>query len=309
MSDGAMAKPKIAILGIFVADAAFHASRQPMIGETLMGATFALGPGGKGSNQAVAAARLGSDVTFISRLGDDEFARMAEKMWSEAGVTPLVVKDRQSFTGAAYIFVDTATGDNAIIVVPGAARDVGADDLERNREAIEAADIFMTQLETPVAAAARGLELAKASGATTILNPAPAAPLDDEIFKLCDYLMPNESEAAQLTGRRVVTVEDAEIAAEDLLGRGARRVVVTLGASGALFHDGRDCVHIRPFNAGEVIETTGAGDSFCGAFANAISRGSDPVDACQFACAAAGISVTRPGTAPAMSAQLARLAA
>ena len=265
-----------------------------------MGSGFALGPGGKGSNQSVAAARLGSRVSFISRLGDDAFARMARDMWDKESIEPLVAFDPNSFTGAAYIFVDDSTGDNAIIVVPGAARDVGADDLNRNRQAIENASVFLTQLETPVEASIRGLEIANEAKVVTILNPAPAATFPDEALKLCDYLTPNESEAAHLVGRPVETVTDAEVAAMELRDRGANTIIVTLGKNGAFFYDGETSQLVPSFDAGPVVETTGAGDCFNGAFAHAIANGVEPLEATRFACAAASLSVTRPGTAPSM---------
>ena len=295
-----MSQKRIVILGIFVADTAYRAERQPKIGETLLGRDFNLGPGGKGSNQAVAAARLGSPVSFISRLGDDEFAKMARRIWEAESIEPLVVSDPDSFTGAAYIFVDDSTGNNAIIVVPGAARDVGPADLDRNRSTIENAAIFMTQLETPVEAAKRGLEIAKSAGVTTVLNPAPAVPLDRDILELCDYLTPNESEASILTGYDVQSVADARSAAAKLRSQGATTVVITLGENGALFDDGNESVHVEAYNAGDVVETTGAGDCFGGAFVHGMSKGLSPADATRFACAAASISVTRPGTAPSM---------
>ena len=290
----------IAILGIFVADAAFHACRQPNMGETLKGSRFALGPGGKGSNQAVAAARLGSKVAFISRLGDDEFGRMAMAMWRKEGIEAKVEIDPNGATGAAYIFVDEATGENAIIVVPGAAGTITPEDVRRRFDTVTGAGIFMTQLETSIESSVAGLKMAKSAGVTTVLNPAPAADLDDQVFGLCDYLTPNESEAELLTGRSVKCVADAKSAAAELRRRGAGSVIITLGEHGALFDDGNSCLHVPAFNSGSVVETTGAGDSFCGAFAHALSSGHDPVVATRFACAAASLSVTKAGTAPSM---------
>ena len=290
----------VAILGIFVADTAYRADRQPSMGETILGKGFALGPGGKGSNQAVAVARLGSPVSFISRVGDDAFAKMAHEMWVAEGVNPLVESDPNSFTGAAYIFIDDKSGDNAIIVVPGAARDIGPEDLECNRTNIENASIFMTQLETQVKAAERGLKIARNAGVTTILNPAPAADLDSSMLEMCDYLVPHESEAELLTGMEVCDPETAKNAAAELKKRGAKSVIITLGDNGALLDDGLDAVHVPAFSAGDVIETTGAGDCFCGAFAHALNQGFSAFESTKFACAAASISVTRPGTAPSM---------
>jgi ribokinase len=294
----------IVILGIFVADTAYRADRQPKMGETILGHSFSLGPGGKGSNQAVAAAMAsrgaGGDVHFITRLGDDDFAKIARDTWAKAGVTPQVVVDRESYTGAAYIFLEAATGNNAIIVAAGAAGRVAVEDVEAQAGLIERAAVFMTQLEQPIPAALRGLQIARGAGVTTILNPAPAAALTDEMLALCDYVTPNESEAETLTGIPVITVADAERAADALLARGVGAVIVTLGSNGALYRDRGRSVHVPVISAGPVVETTGAGDAFNGGFAVALSEGQDVISAMRFGCATAGISVTRKGTAPAM---------
>lgn len=293
----------IVILGVFVADTAYRAARQPRMGETILGDSFALGPGGKGSNQAVAAARAGGDVSFITRLGRDTFAEMALSTWAAAGVKPAVTQDAGSYTGAAYIFVDAATGDNAIIVAPGAASAISESYIDGHRALIAGAGVFVTQLEQPLPAALRALQIAREGGVTTILNPAPAAPLPAGMLALCDYVTPNESEAEALTGLPVTTPAEAEVAARALCAMGAGAAVITLGAQGALFHDGARTVHVAALDAGPVAETTGAGDAFNGGFAVALAEGADPVAAVRFGCATAAISVTRPGTAPAMPAR------
>lgn len=293
----------IVILGIFVADTSYRAERQPKMGETILGTSFVLGPGGKGSNQSVAAAMAGGDVHFITRLGDDAFADIARATWARAGVTPQVTIDSESYTGAAYIFIEAATGNNAIIVAPGAAGRVSEQDVEAKADLIGAAAVFVTQLEQPVPAARRGLQIARAAGVTTILNPAPAATLSDDILALCDYITPNESEAEALTGLPVTTLAEAETAAAALLAKGVGAVVITLGDKGALYRDATRSVHVPVISAGPVVETTGAGDAFNGGFAVALSEGRDVVDAVRFGCATAGISVTRAGTAPSMPAR------
>ena len=290
----------IVILGVFVADTAYRADRQPRMGETILGHDFKLGPGGKGSNQAVAAGRLGAPVHFITRTGDDAFAGMAEDTWKKAGVTPSVTRTPSSYTGAAYIFIEQSTGNNAIIVSPGAARLLTPADLDERAALIGSASIFMTQLEQPLDAATRGLEIARAAGVTTILNPAPGADLPDSMIALCDYLTPNESEAEALTGIAVTGPEDGRQAAEQLIARGAGSVIVTLGEKGALLVSKAGAVHVPAVSAGKVLDTTGAGDAFNGGFAVALARGLPPEDAVRFGCCVAGISVTRPGTAPAM---------
>lgn len=290
----------ITILGIFVADTSYRADRPPRIGETILGNSFALGPGGKGSNQAVAVARLGGDVHLVTRLGDDAFADLAINTWQAAGVKPEVTRDQESYTGAAYIFIEEASGDNAIIVCPGAASTISEADVEAKAELIASSSIFMTQLEQPIPAARRALEIAKDNGVTTILNPAPAAPLEDAIYSLCDYMTPNETEAAELAGLPVGGTDQAIQAAAALVAKGVGAAVITLGEKGALFHDGKVFESVPVVAAGPVVETTGAGDAFNGGFATALARGLNPVEAMRFGCAVAGISVTRPGTAPSM---------
>lgn len=298
-----MAKP-IVILGIFVADTAYRAERMPKMGETILGRTFVLGPGGKGSNQSVAAAMAqtgtGGKTHIITRLGKDDFAQIARSTWARAGVHPEVTEDAESYTGAAFIFLEEATGNNAIIVSPGAAARITAGDLDAKADLIRGASVFVTQLEQPIPAARRGLEIARAAGVRTILNPAPAAALDDAMLALCDFVTPNESEAETLTGLPVTSVAEAKAAADALLARGVGAVVITLGGNGALYRDRTRSVHVPVMSAGPVVETTGAGDAFNGGFAVALSEGMDVVKAVRFGCATAGISVTRPGTAPSM---------
>jgi ribokinase len=272
----------------------------PAVGETLAGSAFMLGPGGKGSNQAVAAARAGADVTFISKLGRDAFGTIARETWRSENIIARVAETEARETGAAFIYVNEANGDNAIIVVPGAAGSIGPADVDAAADAIEDCAVFVTQLEQPVAAARRGLEIARAAGALTVLNPAPAAALPDSIYPLCDYVTPNESEAAMLTGRPVRTVDEARQAADVFLAKGAGAALITLGEAGALLHTRARSLHVPAFKAGAVVETAGAGDAFNGGFAAALARGAAPVEAACFGCAVAGISVTRPGTAPSM---------
>lgn len=295
-----MTKSGVAILGIYVADLCFRAGRQPVMGETILGSSFAMGPGGKGSNQTVAAARAGAAVTFISKLGRDNFGEAALAMYAREGVVVKAEQVTDNSTGAAYIFVQDGTGANAIIVVPGAAGTISVADVEEHADSISNAAIFMTQLEQPIPAAMRGLEIARAAGTRTILNPAPAAPLDDAIFGLCDFITPNESEAAAITGVEVTDVASARKAADVLMRKGAGAAVITLGVQGALLHGPGYSVHIPVFNAGKVVDTTGAGDAFNGGFAAALARGATPEAAARFGSAVAGISVTRPGTAPSM---------
>ena len=290
----------IAILGVFVADTAYRADRAPKMGETILGNSFALGPGGKGSNQAVAAARAGGDVHMITKLGRDTFGDLALATWAEAGVTPAITQHDDGYTGAAYIFVEEATGNNAIIVCPGVAMTITPGDIDAQRALIAGASVFVTQLEQPIDAAHHALKIAREGGATTILNTAPAAPLPDAIFGLCDYVTPNESEAESITGIPVTDLASAERASGALLDKGVGAALITLGENGALLRTPERTVHAPALSAGPVVETTGAGDAFNGGFAVALAEGKTPQEAVRFATATAAISVTRPGTAPSM---------
>ena len=290
----------IVILGIFVADTAYRAKRIPLIGETILGESFNLSPGGKGSNQAVAAAKAGANAHMITRLGKDTFADMALDIWQQAGVIPAITQHDNSYTGAACIFIEADSGNNAIIVTPGVAGEIDNSDIDRNAKLIADADIFITQLEQPLDAAMYGLAMARKNGVCTLLNPAPAADLPAGMLALCDYVTPNETEAEGLTGVKVTSVESAITAAKALRKAGAGAAIITLGENGALYHDADTTQHMPAMPSGKVIETTGAGDSFNGSFAAAIAEGMVPVEAVRFGCAAAGISVTLAGAANSM---------
>lgn len=290
----------VVILGVFVADTTYRADRLPVMGETILGNSFALGPGGKGSNQAVAAARAGATTHMITKLGVDAFGDMALQTWAQAGVIPAVTRTPDSYTGAAYVFIQEATGDNAIIIAPGAAATISPADVAARTDLITSADIFITQLEQPMDAAMEGLRIARAAGVTTILNPAPAATLAPGMVALCDYITPNETEAEGITGQSVGTIDDARRAADILLSQGAGAAIITLGENGALYHTQETSLHVPAMSAGAVVETTGAGDAFHGGFATALSEGQTPEEAVRFGCATAALSVTKPGTAGSM---------
>jgi len=293
-------KSGVSILGIFVADTAYLAPRMPAVGETITGSGFSVGPGGKGSNQAVAAARAGAEVSFISKIGRDTFGDLALKTYQQAGVTTqLTIMDDQP-TGAAFIYVNDSTGDNAIIVYAGAAGTIDINDVEEARETIEKSAVFVTQLEQPAMAAKYALEIAHNAGVKTIFNPAPAEAFPAEIYRLCDFIIPNETEAATLVGFPIETLDDARRAGDEFLSRGVGVAIITLGGRGVLFHAPEQSVHVPAFSCGPTLDTTGAGDAFVGGFAAALARGAGPYNAVRFGCATAGIAVTRRGTAPAM---------
>ena len=296
-----MAGRPITIMGVFVADLAFRTPKLPAWGETVLGLSFKLGPGGKGSNQAIAAARMGGAVAFVSKLGRDTFGDIARRAYAEEGIdTRFLFETTEHATGGAAILVDAAKGDNAIVVFPGSCAHLTTEEIDQVRAVIGSSAIFMTNLELPVPIVMHGLKIARRLGVTTILNPAPAVAVPEAIFELCDYLTPNETEATGLSGVSVASVDDAARAAEALIARGSRNVVITLGGRGALIKSGSLTQHTPAIEVGALVDTTGAGDAFCGAFAVALAEGLDPVASTRYGCAAAGVKVTRWGTAPAM---------
>jgi ribokinase len=295
-----MANHRVTVMGSYVADLAFRIDHLPTWGETRMGQSFHLGPGGKGSNQAVAAARAGATVAFISKLGPDPFGEIARTLYREEKIDTQFVFASPNPTGAAAILIDAAQGENAIVVVPGACFELIPAEVDQATTLIAASAIFVTQLELPLPTVEHGLRIAHSHHVPTILNPAPATKLPDSIYPLCDYLTPNETEAATLTGIPVTDLASAEKAATALLARGVGNVILTLGAQGALIKNHTLIRHIPAVTAGPVVETTGAGDAFNGGLASALAEGMDLIESTKFACVVAGISVTRPGTAPSM---------
>ena len=295
-----MTKP-VTVLGIYACDLSFLAQRLPAMGETLIGSDFRLGPGGKGSNQAIAARRAGAAVNIIVKLGQDTFAEQAQAMYRTEGVNiDHVLTTAEHPTGTAFIYVQEDSGENAIIVVPGAAGQITTTEVDTAEAAIADSAVFMTQLETPVDVTAHALSLAKRHGVTTVFNPAPATALPDALYKNVDYITPNESEAAALVGKPVTSAADAQVAADLLLAKGVGAALITLGENGVFVKSMTVCEHIPAYNVSAVVDTTGAGDAFNGGFAAALAEGQDLSSAARFGCATAGLSVTRPGTAPSM---------
>ena len=287
-----MAGKGVAVLGVFVADLAFWTGRLPAMGETVMGREFKLGPGGKGSNQAIAARRAGAAVTFISKLGADAFGELARRTYRDEGISEeFIFESAETGTGAAAILVNEHSGDNAIVVAMGAVADLSVAEVEAAERAIADASVFATNLELPLALAERGLALAREHGVTTVLNPAPALALPDAVYPMVDFFTPNESEAAALAGVPVETPEQAAAAADIFLARGVGTAIVTLGERGVLFKDAAGAELIPSVDAGPVVDTTGAGDAFNGGFSVGLSEGLAPRDAARFGCAVAGLSV------------------
>lgn len=288
--------PKIVVVGSFNTDLTSYMERMPRPGETVNGRRFVTGPGGKGSNQAVAAARLGAEVTFVGRVGQDVFAELALNTWKKEGInTDFVVRDPEHSTGVAPIFVDDS-GENSIVVVLGANLAMQPSDVDAAAHVIAEADILLTQLEINYDIVAYALKVAKEKGVRTILNPAPAGTLPRDVLALADFMTPNETELEVLSGTSHLPVEEA---ARSLLVTDDQTVIVTLGAQGARYVRKQESVRIPGFQV-DVVDTTGAGDAFNGGLAVALAEGFSLQDAIRFANATAALCVTRPGTAPSM---------
>jgi ribokinase len=292
---------KLSVLGIFVADLSFY-GKIPLKGQTVLGDKFVLGPGGKGSNQAVAAGKSGANVNFISKIGNDDYGKMALKIYGETnvGIKNLLISDKNN-TGVAAILLNKETGDNAISVIPGASGDLTLNDIDEAEDEIKNASFFLTQLECPMDVVVYALKIAKKHNVSTILNPAPAAKLEKDIFPLIDYFTPNETEASFYLGKKIKNKEDARNSSKDLLSLGIKNVIITLGANGVYFENKEEHHFIPSLDLGnKVKDTSGAGDAFNGAFAAALCENKSIEDALKFANTFAGISTTRIGTANSM---------
>ena len=291
----------ITILGIFVADLAFF-GKIPLKGETVLGEKFVVGPGGKGSNQAVAAGKAGAKVNFISKIGNDDYGKMAKKIYAETNVrTKNLIVSKEHNTGVAAILLNKETGDNAISVITGAAGALTIEDIDAAADEIKNSSIFLTQLEAPMDTVIHALKIAKANNVTTILNPAPAAKLDSEVFSFIDYFTPNETEASFYKKKNIVNEEDAKNSSKELLNLGIKNVVITLGDKGVYFENKEENHFVPSLSLGDkVIDTTGAGDAFNGAFATALCEEKSIKETLIFANTYAGISTTRIGTANSM---------
>ena len=285
---------KIVVLGSTNTDMVVKSARIPAPGETILGGRFLMNPGGKGANQAVAAARLGGDVAFIAKVGDDLFGREARSLFAKEGIrTDYVFTDPNEPSGVALIMVDDK-GENCIAVASGANGLLSPADLAPARSVIERAGLLLMQLETPVETVLCAAQWAAAKGVPVVLNPAPACRLPDELFACLGMITPNETEAELLTGIKVHDDASAEAAARALCAKGVKRVVVTLGAKGAfVYADGRGA-RVPAFKV-EAVDTTAAGDVFNGALAVALTEDRPLAAAVSFAAKAASISVTRMG--------------
>lgn len=296
-----MKQPRIVVVGSSNTDMVVKSQRIPVPGETVTGGQFVMAAGGKGANQAVAAARMGADVTFVARLGEDSLGDQAIEGYQKEGiVTDLILRDPELATGVALILVDEK-GENLISVASGANHALSPQDVDRAAERIRSADAVMLQLETPIETVRHTARLAARTGVTVILDPAPApdGPLDAALLGYVSYLTPNESEAQRLTGVQVEDKTSARAAAEKLLAAGAGSVIITLGTQGALVAKKQQTMLV-PATKVEARDSTAAGDAFNGGFATAIARGLSVEDAVRQASLVGALSVTRLGAQPSL---------
>jgi ribokinase len=274
--------------------------RLPCTGETLLGTGYRVDYGGKGSNQAVGSARLGARVNFVARIGKDAFGEMALGLYRDEGIDVANVKQTAGVpTGVGFIMVEAFSGNNCIVIDPGANELLTADDISGCSDAFVSASVVLTQLEIPVAAAEAALRLGRVGGAITILNPAPVRPLPSSILQLVDVLTPNQVEAKVLTGRSPDAVIEPEQLARELIRSGVKQVVMTLGERGALILTSSSSTHV-PAVPMAAVDTTGAGDAFNAGLATALASGGSLESAVQFAVVTGGLAVTKEGVIPSL---------
>jgi ribokinase len=290
-----MKHPRICVVGSANIDLTFRTPRFPQPGETLTGRALHQGMGGKGANQAVAAARLGADVTFIACVGNDAFGKAAMDAYGAEGIhTTLIRQVEDQPTGTAAILVDDQA-ENCIIVVAGANAMLKQADVTAASTMIQQFNAVLCQLETPVKAAVEAFRLARAANVLTMLTPAPAEHVTDELLALCDICVPNKTEISTLTGQSIHSESDALRAAEKLCERGVKRVALTMGGGGVLLLDESGSTYIPAMNV-DAVDTTGAGDAFTAALAVSLAEGRTLTDSARRASIVAAISVTRLGT-------------
>lgn len=291
-----MRMKRIVVIGSSNTDMVVKAPHLPAAGETVLGGEFMMNAGGKGANQAVAAARYGDRVSFVARVGDDMFGRQTLAAMRGDGIdTSYVTMDGEHSSGVALISVN-AEGENSIVVASGANMALGRGDIDRAAGEICAADVVLMQLEVPVSTVAYAAEMAAAAGVPVILNPAPAPtePLGAELLSRLEAITPNRSEAARISGIEVTDIGSARRAAEAIHAMGVRNVIITLGGEGSLVYDGVHFEHVEAVRV-EAVDTTAAGDTFNGVLACCMAEGRTLAEAARMAGVAAAISVTRMG--------------
>jgi ribokinase len=292
-----MNRPQIVVVGSANTDMVIKVDRIPGPGETVIGREFVMAAGGKGANQAVAAARLGAKVAFVARLGADTFGDRALAGYEGEGIdTSYIVRDPEAASGVALIFVDDA-GENSIAVASGANARLTPQDVNRAREAIVGADVLLVQLEVPLEAVSRATELAHDAGVPVILNPAPAREIPSSLLSKVSIVTPNEHEIKVVVGE-----DDRERSLARILEAGVHTVLVTLGARGVLWATGKQQTRVPAFPV-QAIDTTAAGDAFNGGLAYALGSGMEAGEAIRYASAVAAIAVTRMGAQPSLPTQ------
>ena len=291
----------ITVVGSFVVDLMSRTPHMPVPGETVLGGPFKLGPGGKGSNHAVAAARQGSKVNMVTKLGKDEFAEIAKRNFENENIdysfTPI---DPTEATGAALIIVDDKTSENMIVVASGACLTLSEEEVKAAEDLIAKSDVIILQLETSMVSVKTAVELARKHGVKVIFNPAPFSPFPEEIIPGITYATPNETEAGFWAGVEVKDDDSAIEAARRIKAMGVDTVIITLGKRGCLVYEGENNHFFVDSFRVQAVDTTGAGDAFNGGFAHAIAEGMELKEAVRYGSAVAALSVTKVGTAPAM---------
>jgi len=287
----------IVVVGSSNTDMIIKVPHLPVPGETILGGEFTKAAGGKGANQAVAAARAGGIVTFIAKVGDDIFAEGAINGFVKDNINvDFILRDKETPSGVAQIFV-AEDGENCIAVASGANANLSIYDITNASDKIKHADILLTQLETPINTITEAVNIAKENDLTVILNPAPALPLSDNLLSKISVITPNETEAELLTGIKVVDEKSAALASQELIEKGVTSVIITLGSKGAYVNNAGEQYMVPGFRV-EAVDTTAAGDVFNGALAVALSEKKSFKDAVIFANAAAALSVTKLGAQP-----------
>jgi len=290
----------ISVLGIFVADISFSGPKIPIIGETILGNKYNVGPGGKGCNQAIAIARLGGEVNFISKIGKDAYGELALSTLKKNNInTDNIIQDENLQTGVAGILVDQSSGENAINVIVGAPSSLKISEINKQINLIKNSKIFLTQLEVPKDVTLHCLKTAKENGCLTILNPAPASEITKEFFSNIDFFTPNETEAEFYTGIKITNEQEAKQAAEKLIHLGIKKIIITLGKKGLFYSDGKEEIYLKA-NQVKAIDTTGAGDAFNGGLAFGLLKGKSIKECLELANRVAGISTTKLGAGNAM---------